>query len=63
MSQENLPATSSQRTAIAKLCLSLGIEETLEAGPLTMAQAGRQIRHLYDQLRLKSLSKSKKLRR
>lgn len=55
MSQEEQEATSKQRTAIAKLCLSLGIRDSLETGTMTMAQAGKQIRHLSDQLRLRKL--------
>jgi len=58
-SQEELDATSKQRTKIAQLSLVLGIPEALESGPLTMAQAGKQIRHLSDQLKLRRLKKSK----
>jgi hypothetical protein len=58
-SQEELDATSKQRTRIAQLSLALGIPEALESGPLTMAQAGKQIRHLSDQLKLRRLKKSK----
>lgn len=63
MKQEELEATGKQRSMIARLGYLLSIDEPIETGFMTMAQAGRQIRHLYWQLRLKSLSKSKKLRR
>ena len=56
-SQEELDATSRQRTRIAQLSLALGIPEVLESGPMTMAQAGKQIRHLSDQLKLRRLKK------
>lgn len=53
--QEELEATPKQRIAIAKLAQSLGIGSPIEEGYLTMAQAGRQIRHLSAQLKLRGL--------
>lgn len=63
MSQEERDATSRQRTAIAKISLALGIKEPIESSPMTMAQAGQQIRHLYYQLRLKRIKSKSLLRR
>jgi len=53
LNQENEPATSKQRTTIARLGIILGIKEPIAEGTMTMAQAGRQIRHLYYQTKLK----------
>jgi len=55
--QEELEATGKQRSTIAKLGYLLGINEPIETGFMTMAQAGRQIRHLSDQLKLRKKSK------
>ena len=53
--QENLPATTKQRSQIAKLGSLLGIGAPIESGIMSMAQAGKQIRHLSAQLRLRKL--------
>lgn len=57
--QEELEATGTQRRAIAKFSYLLGINEPLETGFMTMAQAGKQIRHLSNQLKLRRIKKGK----
>lgn len=53
MSQEDLLATGRQRSQIAKLGFLLGVESPIESGVMSMAQAGKQIRHLSMQLKLR----------
>lgn len=59
--QENLPATPKQRQKIARFSQLLDIEAPIETGIMTMAQAGMQIRHLSDQLKLRRLRRGRKL--
>ena len=51
--QELEPATAEQRRKIAQLSQALDIKAPIEEGIMSMAQAGRQIRHLADQLKLR----------
>lgn len=51
--QEEEPATGKQLSTIARLSQALGIRSPIEEELMSMAQAGRQIRHLSNQLKLK----------
>lgn len=49
-SRDILPATAGQRIAMARLYMALNIKEPLEDAPMTLGEAGREIRALIGKL-------------
>jgi len=48
-----LPATARQRLVIARLAIDLGIREPIEEVPMTIGEAGREIRYMVIKIRSK----------
>ena len=53
-------ATGPQKRAITKLAMALGVKELTEEEPMTSGDAGKLIRKLYSQLRVKNSSRKLK---
>ena len=50
-------ATATQKVKIGKLASILGIKEQIEDRPMTKGEAGRKLRELYAQVRVKNKMK------
>lgn len=53
MSKLDDDATALQRRKISQLCIALGITELMEEKPMTKGEAGRLVRQLSNDLKLK----------
>ena len=49
-SRDITPATARQKITITRLCVALGIRFPVEETPMTLGQAGREIRALINKL-------------